>query len=329
MASFWATERATHSGTPVAELALSYGDSLEPYVFARVSDDNKTEEAHEIVSFVVRRMPRGESLRALYKYLVQVHGALVYTLRAPLEGNTLVATVIGVPLTMEILGKVLLSTMLAVRALDCQTGLTEKFLRRAFADSAAQGYSVRIFAGDKPLQARCLHTPPIERRIIPPTSTNKCVAISRVHSGNLRAWRTFLHNNREYASIDWAALDNAASLLCHQSLFTACFSSEYGGCEIANADHAAVFVHAGPDHVHMLYHATRLIGDRHLLRFLRGVAAATGKSVIIDCASRLLATSTALRDESQPSTALPKGYTWFAHNLDNDVPDICPELPMM
>lgn len=356
--SFWAAERAAHHGTPADELAHAYDNvSAAPYDFACVAPDAHDVKA-EVVNFVVRRVPRGESLRALFTYLIQVHDAHVYTLRAPAENNTLVAAVVGVGVPLRLpgtptsiaVGKVLLSTMLAVRALDCHTGLAERFLRLAFADTAARGYSVRVFAGDKPLQAARLHPAPVERRIFDVRTASKAkvdpqtVSIGRVNRANISDWLGYFARYSEHTTggIDWVALaqdaDRATSLLCHRSLFTAVAHSDVArSTSLMCADHAAVFLHAGPDHVHMLYHATWLGSDQRLLRFLRGVSAATGKAVIVDCCTRVLATSSALREESQPSAALPHGYTWFAHNLaadicnggSGDTSDVFPGLPML
>jgi hypothetical protein len=314
---FWASEQQHNSGRSAAELALQYGaEDVAPYTFVVVDRDDRD----ELVDFAVAKNDRGESLRPLFTYLAS-QATVLLALRDPTDNNTLVATVIGVPLTFQNskdIPPMLLSTMLAVRALDRETGLTQKFLRLCFAHTARMGHAVRLFSGDRILKARSLTTGRIQRRIFecqPNYKTDALFQWGTVTPGNSDKWARFLN---QHGPANGPVI--APAMLTHQTLFSCVLLSSKGAWE-----HAGVFLHAGESHVQLIYYGATT--DARLLKFLRSVAAAVQKSVIVDVFhERLLKSLDVLEQETVPSTVLAgSSFVWYGHNL----PAHLPQLPLL
>jgi hypothetical protein len=301
--TFWASECAAL--TSAAQLAANL-DSIDvtPYVFCVIDRDDRD----ELVDFAVAMNENGESLRPLFTYLAG-QATVLLALRDPDDNNALAATVLGVPLTFSktSLPPMLLSTMLAVRALDRESGLTQRFLRKCFAYTAKEGHAVRLFAGDRQLGATPVCTRRIPRRVFTYEPTHKADALFQwgtVTPNNADKWARFLNT---YGPA--GAPDIVPTMLTHHMLF---------GCVLLGAngqwEHAGVFVHSGEAHVQLLYYGATT--DTRLLKFLRSVCASVQKHVVVDAFHERLLLSEALMEETQPSTVLQhSSYMWYAHNL--------------
>lgn len=315
---FWADECAATRGVTADQLAARLAAiDVSPYEFCVVDHDDRD----ELVDFAVAMNDSGESLRPLFTYLASLATVLL-ALRDPNDNNALAATVIGIPLTFaSLLPPMLLSSMLAVRALDRETGLTQRFLRKCFAYTAQQGHAVRLFAGDRPLDATPVSAVRVPRRIFVHESSYKADALFQwgtITPSNADKWARFLNTfGPEHGPV------LSPGMLVHHMLF---------GCVLLGAkgqwEHAGVFVHSGESHIQLLYYGTTTTS--RLLKFLRSVCASVQKHVIVDAFHEGLLTSDVLNEETRPSAVLHESsYMWYAHNLPSTVRVSLVGLPMV